>query len=41
MLEREKTEREQRRYVRLKALAKIHLDATIEDPNFKASRGLD
>ena len=41
LLEREKTEREQRRYVRLKGLAKLHLDATIEDLNFKAPRGLD
>ena len=32
---------EQRRYVRLKGLAKLHLDATTEDINFKASRGLD
>ena len=41
LLEREKTEREQRRYLRLKGLAKLHLDATIEDLNFEASRGLD
>ena len=41
LLEREKTEREQRRYVRLKGLARLHLDATIEDLNFKAPRGLD
>ncbi len=41
LLEREKTEREQRRYVRLKGLAKLHLDATIEDLNFRAPRGLD
>ena len=41
LLEREKTEREQRRYLRLKGLAKLHLDATIEDLNFKANRGLD
>ncbi|MDE2796797.1 MAG: IS21 family transposase [Gemmatimonadota bacterium] len=39
--EREKTERAQRRYLRLKGLAKLHLDATIEDLNFKAARGLD
>ena len=41
LLEREKTEREQRRCVRLRDLAKLHLDATIDDLNFKASRGLD
>ena len=41
LLEREKTDREQRRYQRLKGLAKLHLDATIEDLNFKAPRGLD
>ena len=42
LLEGEKTEREQRRYQqRLKGLAKLHLDATIEDLNFKAPRGLD
>ena len=31
----------QRRYQRLKGHAKLHLDATIEDLNFKAPRGLD
>ena len=41
LLEREKTERAQRRYQRLRGLAKLHLDATIEDLNFKAARGLD
>ena len=41
LLEREKTDREQRRYQRLKGHAKLHLDATIEDLNFKAPRGLD
>ena len=41
LLEREKTDREQRRYQRLKGLAKLHLDASIEDLNFKAPRGLD
>ena len=41
LLEREKTERAQRRYLRLKGLAKLHLDASIEDLNFKAARGLD
>ncbi|WP_420636470.1 IS21-like element helper ATPase IstB [Candidatus Palauibacter sp.] len=41
LLEREKTEREQRRYRRLKGIAKLHLDATIEDLNFKTNRGLD
>ena len=41
LLEREKTDREQRRYQRLKGLAKLHLDATVEDLNFKAPRGLD
>lgn len=32
LLEREKTERQQRRYVRLEGLAKLHFDATIEVP---------
>ena len=41
LLEREKTDREQRRYQRLKGHARLHLDATIEDLNFKAPRGLD
>ena len=41
LLEREKTEREQRRYLRLKGLARLHLDATIEDLNFKGPRRLD
>ena len=41
LLEREKTEREQRRYQRLKGHARLRLDATIEDINFKAPRGLD
>ena len=41
LLEREKADREQRRYQRLKGHAKLHLDATIEDLNFKAPRGLD
>ena len=41
LLEREKTDREQRRYQRLKGLAKLHLDASIEDLNFKDPRGLD
>ena len=41
LLEREKTDQEQRRYQRLKGHAKLHLDATIEDLNFKAPRGLD
>ena len=41
LLEREKTDREQRRYQRLKGHAKLHLDATIEDLDFKAPRGLD
>ena len=41
LLEREKTSREQRRYIRLKGLAKLHLDAAIEDLNFRAPRGLD
>ena len=41
LLEREKTDRAQRRYQRLKGHAKLHLDATIEDLNFKAPRGLD
>ncbi len=41
LLEREKTEQEQHRYVRLKGHFRLHLDATIEDINFKAPRGLD
>ena len=41
LLEREKTEREQCRDKRLKGHAKPHLDATIEDINFKALRSLD
>ena len=41
LLEREKTDREQRRYQRLKGHARLHLDATIEDLNFKAPRGID
>ena len=41
LLEREKAEREQRRYQRLKGHARLHLDAAIEDLNFKAPRGLD
>ena len=36
-----KTGRVQRRYLRPKGLAKLHLDATIEDLNFKAVRSLD
>ncbi|WP_420634295.1 ATP-binding protein [Candidatus Palauibacter sp.] len=41
LLEREKTDRERRRYQRLKDHARLHLDAAIEDLNFKAPRGLD
>ena len=41
LLERERTEREQRRHQRLKGHARLHLDATVEDINFKAPRGLD
>ena len=41
LLEREKTEREQRRYVRLKGHARLHVDASIEDLDFKTPRGLD
>ena len=41
LLERGKTDREQRRYVRLKGHARLHLDAAVEDINFKAPRGLD
>lgn len=36
LLEREKTDREQRRYQRLRGHARLHLDAAIEDLNFKA-----
>ncbi len=41
LLEREKTARAERRYIRLKGMAKLHLDATIEDLNYRAVRGLD
>ena len=41
LLEHEKTSREERRYIRLKGLAKLHLDAAVEDLNFRAPRGLD
>lgn len=41
LLEREKTERAQRRLQRLLGQAKLHLDATLEDLNFKSARGLD
>ena len=41
LLEHEKTSREERRYRRLKGLAKLHLEATVEDLNFRAPRGLD
>ncbi len=41
LLERERTERAQRRYVRLRGAAKLHLDAAVEDIDFKTARGLD
>lgn len=41
LLEREKTDRAQRRFQRLLGQARLHLDATLEDLNFKSARGLD
>lgn len=41
LLEREKTDRETRRYQRLLGQAKLHLEATVEDLNFRKARGLD
>lgn len=41
LLEREKTDRETRRYQRLLGQAKLHLNAAIEDLNFRKARGLD
>ena len=41
LLEREKTDRANRRFQRLLGHARLHLDATIEDLNFRTSRGLD
>ena len=40
-LERERTEREQRRHARLKGHARPHLDATVEDLDHKVPRGRD
>jgi DNA replication protein DnaC len=41
LLEREKTERENRRLTRLLAQAKLRLPASVEDIDFRAPRGLD
>jgi DNA replication protein DnaC len=41
LLEREKTDRENRRYQRLLGRAYLRLDATIEDLDFRSARGLD
>lgn len=41
LLEREKTERSDRRLTRLLGQARFHLDAAIEDLNFKKARALD
>ena len=41
LLEREKTDRENRRYQRLLGRAHLRLEATIEDLDFRAARGLD
>lgn len=41
LLEREKTERADRRYQRLLGRARLRLEASIEDLDFRASRGLD
>lgn len=41
LLEREKTDRANRRFQRLLGQARLHLDASIEDLNFKKARGLD
>jgi DNA replication protein DnaC len=41
LLEREKSERANRRLQRLLGQARLHLDASIEDLNFRAPRGLD
>ena len=41
LLEREKTDRANRRFQRLLGHARLHLDATVEDLNFRTSRGLD
>jgi DNA replication protein DnaC len=41
LLEREKTDRANRRLQRLLGQARLHLDASIEDLNFKQARGLD
>jgi DNA replication protein DnaC len=41
LLDREKTDRTNRRFQRLLGQARLHLDATVEDLNFRKSRGLD
>lgn len=41
LLEREKTDRANRRFQRLLGQARLHLEASIEDLNFKGGRGLD
>lgn len=41
LLEREKTDRANRRLQRLLAQARLHLDASLEDLNFSKTRGMD
>jgi len=41
LLEREKTDRANRRYQRLLGQARLHLEASFEDLDFRRSRGLD
>lgn len=41
LLERELTERDDRRLARLLQVAKLHMPACVEDLDFKATRGLD
>ena len=41
LLEREKTDRANRRYQRLVGQARLHLEATLEDLNFSKARGMD
>jgi DNA replication protein DnaC len=41
LLEREKTDRANRRFQRLVGQARLHLEATLEDLNFSKARGMD
>ena len=41
LLEREKTDRANRRFLRLLGHARLHLPATVEDLDFRTARGLD